>query len=118
MPDERRELQTICPASHTTALGGLFIAEVQAVVQQKVWEAARLTDLIRRGTRSPRNLDGVEEMQVSLRLTGQSRRLSPHEPFLSTCSYGNSRVTNLAGWWPVLVRVCAEPPGSHLTSPD
>ena len=33
-----RELQTIRPASHTTALGELFIADVRAGVQAKVYE--------------------------------------------------------------------------------
>src|ERR1700674_1229909 len=49
MPDDARELQTIRPASHTTALGELFIADVGAVVQQKVCEAWKLTSLIRPG---------------------------------------------------------------------
>jgi hypothetical protein len=38
MPDEARELQTIRPASHTTALGGLFIAEVRDGVQAGIYE--------------------------------------------------------------------------------
>jgi hypothetical protein len=37
MPDEAREMQTIRPASHTTALGGLFIADVWAGVQGGVY---------------------------------------------------------------------------------
>jgi hypothetical protein len=36
MPDEARELQTIRPASHTTALGELFIADVWGRTQAKV----------------------------------------------------------------------------------
>jgi hypothetical protein len=35
---QARELQTIRPASHTTALGELFIAEVWGRVQAKVYE--------------------------------------------------------------------------------
>jgi hypothetical protein len=38
MPDARRELQTIRPASHTTALGELFIAEELRFAQEEVYE--------------------------------------------------------------------------------
>jgi len=38
MPDDARELQTIRPASHTTALGELFIADVWAEAQGDVYE--------------------------------------------------------------------------------
>jgi hypothetical protein len=45
MPDEARELQTIRPASHTTALGELFIADVWAGAQEGIWEVAMFTEL-------------------------------------------------------------------------
>ncbi len=47
---QARELQTIRPASHTTALGELFIADEWCVVQQKVFEAGELTGLVRGGS--------------------------------------------------------------------
>lgn len=37
MPDARRELLQKRPASHTSALGELFIADESAIVQEKVW---------------------------------------------------------------------------------
>src|SRR5580658_112704 len=74
MPDERRELQTICPASHTTALGGLFIADERAEVQEGIFRGAGFISLVRAGLR-------VEEMRVLLRLTGRPRRPSPHGLF-------------------------------------
>jgi hypothetical protein len=49
MPDERRELQTIRPASHTTALGELFIADERRVVQAGICGAKVFPDLIPRG---------------------------------------------------------------------
>jgi len=44
---QRRELQTIRPASHTTALGGLFIADEREELQGGNYKAAELTGLIR-----------------------------------------------------------------------
>jgi hypothetical protein len=98
-----------CPASHTTALGELFIADVRAGVQGGIYGATMFTRLVPVWPR-------VEEMQVSLRLTGQPRRLSPHKPFLFAGCYGNSRITNFAGFVLMLV-TAGKPPGDHLTSP-
>jgi hypothetical protein len=38
MPDDAREMQTIRPASHTTALGELFIADEWEEMQGEVYE--------------------------------------------------------------------------------
>jgi hypothetical protein len=39
-------MQTIRPASHTTALGELFIAEVRAGVQEGICENRKFTSLV------------------------------------------------------------------------
>jgi hypothetical protein len=36
----------LCPASHTTALGGLFIADLREGMQQEVFGSEWLTDLV------------------------------------------------------------------------
>jgi len=57
MPDEAREMQTIRPASHTTALGELFIADQWALVQQEVCaiEVDRSGSLREAGSRTERS---------------------------------------------------------------
>ena len=84
-------MQTIRPASHTTALGGLFIADVWAEVQGGISEAGAFTKLV---------LDNWSREDVELRSKDSRGRLSPHEPSSHSHSnpYGNSRVTNLAGF--------------------
>src|SRR5271157_2703031 len=99
MPDARRELQTIRPASHTTALGALFIPEEGGGAQGGNCRERKFTSLVRAG-RPP----GRRRTRVS----------APHEPELSSHkNYGNSRVTNLAGCSPELVRAWRAPAGNQ-----
>jgi hypothetical protein len=138
MPDEARELQTIRPASHTTALGELFIAEIWAEVQEGILCGSMFINLVRakpgwsRGDAGLAALDWTPRLRsgqtrkapslrnlFELRSNGQPRAGCPHiEAFLSTTSYGNSRVTHLAGLGLVLVMWSEYPPGSHLYSPE
>jgi len=60
MPDEHESCKQIRPASHTTALGGLFIADEWAGAQEKVYEvdSRALLDRCSKHNRHSRNAGG------------------------------------------------------------
>jgi hypothetical protein len=86
---------TNTPASHTSALGELFIAEEGAGAQEGKWKLAKLINLILQ--KSAAWDPGDEKSSfLAIRLLGMTK---------IEVAYGNSRVTNLAGFAPVLDRV-------------
>jgi hypothetical protein len=52
MPDSRRELQQIIPASHTSALGELFIADEREGAQGGIEKMLGVTGLVRERRRN------------------------------------------------------------------
>jgi hypothetical protein len=85
-------MQTIRPASHTTALGGLFIAEVWAVVQQEVCVVEELTDLIPSAKGARANEHRPSPLRGLLGSVALTQRLAPWAAFYRRFAAGVGRL--------------------------
>src|SRR5271168_10347 len=82
-----RELQTIRPASHTTALGELFIADEWAGVQEGNLGDVMFTSLVR----ATRRAKGASVAAPGLvRVRGTDPRLAPWAAFFRRFAAGSS----------------------------